>query len=373
MSRTDHHQEFRQDAPDEQSPLLPSSSASASPSASTHHHKDETLGLILMSLSALFFSLMSALVKASGHIFPTAQIVFARSVIQWLLAHVSCIYIFKTSPLGPRTSRPLLVLRGSAGAVGLGAFFFAITHGNLGEATTVFFTGPAFTAVLARVWLGEPLGPLDAASILSCLLGVTLVARPAFLFESEAGAVATPPAAILAALLGALMSATAYVTVRKLGANGAHYMVHVVYFGLVSTLLSGTLMYVDPATRLPASAYEWCLLALVGLCAFGGQILLNRGLQLARAGPGVLMRNLDVVFAYVFGVCVFHEQVFWTSLVGAGLIVGTAVGVGGWKMVRNRKQMLLAAEQQGEPADEEREVLVGVAAVPVRDEQERQQ
>ncbi|KAJ3363913.1 hypothetical protein GGF32_003010 [Allomyces javanicus] len=340
---------------------------SATPSLSAHV-TTELAGLICMALSALFFSVMSALVKHAGFSFPTFEVVFARSVIQWTLGVIGCWWVGVPS-LGPKEVRTLLVMRGSAGAIGLGAYFYAIIHMDLGESTVIFFTGPAFTAVLAHLVLGEPLTRLDMVSIVACLTGVTLVARPAALFPqpiddptSIMALSGTPsaldpaapawqrPAAIFAALLGAVMSSCAYVLVRKVG-RGAHYLIHVVYFGMASTALSGVLMVFAPdergPARWPATLLEATVLLAIGITAFGGQVLLNKGLQLARAGPGVLMRNLDVVFAFVFGITLFDERPFVTSILGAILIVGTTVLTGIGKLVAHRRgqaRVAVAAE-----------------------------
>ncbi|KNE62905.1 hypothetical protein AMAG_08083 [Allomyces macrogynus ATCC 38327] len=342
----------------------------------TAHVTSELAGLICMALSALFFSVMSALVKHAGFTFPTFEVVFARSVIQWTLGVIGCWWVGVPS-LGPKEVRTLLVMRGSAGAIGLGAYFYAIIHMDLGESTVIFFTGPAFTALLAHLVLGEPLTRLDILSIVACLTGVTLVARPAALFPQPiddpasvmamAGAptVLEPapawqrPAAIFAALLGAVMSSCAYVLVRKVG-RGAHYLIHVVYFGMASTALSGVLMVIAPdergPARWPATLLEATVLLAIGVTAFGGQVLLNKGLQLARAGPGVLMRNLDVVFAFIFGITLFDERPFVTSILGAILIVGTTVLTGIGKLIAHRREQARVAVE-AEDAEARRALL----------------
>ncbi|KAJ3370628.1 hypothetical protein GGF31_003942 [Allomyces arbusculus] len=348
---------------------------SATPSLSAHV-TTELAGLICMALSALFFSVMSALVKHAGFSFPTFEVVFARSVIQWMLGVVGCWWVGVPS-LGPKEVRTLLVMRGSAGAVGLGAYFYAIIHMDLGESTVIFFTGPAFTALLAHLVLGEPLTRLDILSIVACLTGVTLVARPAALFPEpislddptsimagapEAAPAWQRPAAIFAALLGAVMSSCAYVLVRKVG-RGAHYLIHVVYFGMASTALSGILMVFAPdergPARWPATLLEATVLLAIGITAFGGQVLLNKGLQLARAGPGVLMRNLDVVFAFIFGITLFDERPFVTSILGAILIVGTTVLTGVGKLFAHRREQARVAVA-AEDAEARRALLATV-------------
>jgi drug/metabolite transporter (DMT)-like permease len=147
----------------------------------------------------------------------------------------------------------------------------------------VFFLGPAFTAILASLVLGEAFTLFDGICSVACMIGVVLVSKPQFLFGGETPAHDEEAInewkrlfAILCALVGAMMSAVAYVTVRKIG-RGAHFMVHVVYFGLVSIVVSPIGMVLLQTPVMPHGSYEYGILVLVGLSAFIGQCFLNQG------------------------------------------------------------------------------------------------
>lgn len=142
--------------------------------------------------------------------------------------------------------------------------------------------GPAFTAILASLVLGEAFTLFDGICSVACMVGVVLVSKPQFLFGVEGSHKDQDIGewqrlfAILCALVGAMMSAVAYVTVRKIG-RGAHYMVHVVYFGLVSIVVAPIGMTVFQTPIMPHGWYEYTMLLLVGLSAFIGQCFLNQG------------------------------------------------------------------------------------------------
>ncbi|KAJ1926082.1 hypothetical protein IWQ60_004094 [Tieghemiomyces parasiticus] len=305
----------------------------------------ELVGLGLMTVSALGFSLMSLLVKIAGATFPTLEVVLARSVWQLALGVLIITTVFKKNPLGPPALRPWLLLRGTTGAVGLACYFYGLTHLPLADATVIFFTGPVFTAILAHFALHERFTHVDRVAATLSMFGIVLVAKPSFLF----GVSHLPDdilfgrlLAVLACLAGAVLSAMGYVIVRKVGRD-VHYLVHVIYFGGISTLVSG-LPFVLNGSLLPflgsgggdsAGKFIWprtteehLLLSGVGLAAFFGQALLNNGLQLSRAGPATLMRNLDVVFAFVFGVTIFHEIPDVMSILGSVIIVTCTIGMG---------------------------------------------
>lgn len=157
-------------------------------------------------------------------------------------------------------------------------------HGSKRFHLVVFFLGPAFTAILASLVLGEAFSLFDAICSISCMIGVTLVSKPQFLFGGDAPTEGDEGVldewrrlfAIACALVGAMMSAVAYVTVRKIG-RGAHFMVHVVYFGLVSAVVSPIGMFLFQTAVVPQGSYEYEMLLLVGLTAFIGQCFLNQG------------------------------------------------------------------------------------------------
>ncbi|KAI8924273.1 hypothetical protein BC831DRAFT_310704 [Entophlyctis helioformis] len=296
------------------------------------------------ALSALGFSVMSVFVKIAGNTFPSTQVVFVRSVIQLICGVIGCL-IVGVEPWGPpAVNKRLLLARGAAGAIGLGFYFFTLINMPLGDGTTIFFIGPAFTAIAAFLFLGEPFTVLDAFASVCCLAGVALVSRPEFIFGPPEKASPDEhhfryPLYIptIAALLGAIMSSIAYCLVRLIGKR-VHFMVNVTYFGLVSTGLSFVLLvaFELPVPVMSWTLEQWGIMLSVGIAAFAAQCFLNAGLQLANAGPATLMRNLDIVFAFLFGLWLFHEVPHSTSVIGAVLIGTTTAGVAFIKWLRSR-------------------------------------
>ncbi|KAJ2398782.1 hypothetical protein GGI23_003039 [Coemansia sp. RSA 2559] len=355
MSR--NGQEAAASSPDEETPLLRSGNAEAEietaqiSSANERRmdlekrRRDEMKGYIFMALSALGFSANSVCVKALAVAkFPSLEIVFARSVMQLVLGLLGCLY-YGISPVGPVGQgswpvRKLLVQRGAAGAFGNACFFYALTKMTLADATVVFFTSPVFSAIFANAMLGEPYGAFDRVASAVCMLGIVLVLKPTMVFGSAEVAslyVGDQARGAAAALVGAMSGAFAYCVVRKVG-RGVHSMVHVVYFGFLSMAGSSLAMYAgaQQTARAPESTYEWAVMAMVGVFAFFGQVLLNRGLQLAPAGPGTLMRNLDVVFAFLFGITLFGEIPDWISVSGSVVIISCTVAMGLRKWIESR-------------------------------------
>lgn len=138
--------------------------------------------------------------------------------------------------------------------------------------------------MIAAIVLNENFSILDGFYSIVCFLGLILVARPNFLFNQftfikfDEQEEYERSFGIGCALVASLMSAMAYITVRKVG-QGTHVMVHVVYFGCVASLLSGIIL-VCQFQDFITPKYNWHelgLLLMTGIMAFLGQYFLNRG------------------------------------------------------------------------------------------------
>jgi drug/metabolite transporter (DMT)-like permease len=268
-------------------------------------------GVRYMVAGAFFFSIMSLLVKAAGQRLPSQEVVLVRAAIMLAL----CVWALRRAGVDPwGVDGRLLVARGVIGFVGLSAFYYAVVHLSLAEATVIQYTNPIFAAVIAARVLGERIGAREGASLAAGLAGVLLVARPAFLFG---GGVGPEPVAVAIGFTGAVFSGAAYVTVRKLGAT-EHPLVIIFYFALISTL--GGVPTALPGWIWPTGA-EWMLLLGVGVTTHLGQICITRGLKLEPAGRATAVGYLQIVFAAAWGALFFAEYPDAGTLLGAGLIV----------------------------------------------------
>lgn len=275
-------------------------------------------GLIYMVGAAFFFSLMSLFVKLVGQHLPSQQIVLVRSVVT--LGYSVALLRWAGVPLWGHNRR-LLWLRGLLGFGALSCFFFALTKLPLADATVIHYANPVFVSLFAAVALGERLGRGEMGGLLLSLVGITLIAQPSFLFGDAPGGL--PLLYVGVAFLGALLSAAAYVAVRKLRAT-EHPLVVVFYFPLVATLGSApTAALADP--QWPA-LWEWAVLVVgVAGCAQIAQVLLTNGLHAERAGRAMAMTYLQIVFAAVWGLLFFEEFPDRWTVFGALLVVGGTI------------------------------------------------
>jgi drug/metabolite transporter (DMT)-like permease len=276
-------------------------------------------GVRLMIGSAFSFSLMSLFVKLVGRTLPSQEIVVVRGLVTLTLSYAA----LKAAGIDVGGDRKgLLWLRGLLGFGAVSAFFYGVIHLPLADATVIHYTNPVFTAAIAAVFLAEPIRAKDAVCLVASLSGVLLIARPTFLFGGASSSL--DPRGIAAALTGAILSAGAYATIRRLSRT-EHPLVIVLWFGVVTTL--GALPATTASFVMP-TGWAWLGLAGVGLTTHAGQILLTRGLALEPAGRAMMVSYVQIVFAALWGILFFAERPDGWLAVGATLILGSTVALG---------------------------------------------
>ena len=271
-----------------------------------------------MAAAAFFFSIMSLLVKSAGQRLPIQEVVLARSSVGAAMSWYS-LRSRGVSVWGNR--KGLLVLRALLGYGALSCFFYALVHLPLADATVIQYTNPIFTAILASIFLAEHLRPRDYALVMVSLAGVVLMTRPEFLFGG--GQQRLEPLAVGVAMTGAVLSAGAYVIVRRLGRT-EDPLVIVFYFASIATLASAPITALNP---MMPTALEWLALLAIGVVTQVAQVFLTRGLREERAGRAMAVAYMQIVFAAIWGAIFFAEFPDVWGAVGAILIVAGTTGI----------------------------------------------
>jgi len=261
---------------------------------------------------------MSGFAKLAGGRLPTQEIILFRAAVTTALT----LHALRKAGISPwGTERGLLLMRGLFGYAALSCFLWAVVRLPLADTTVIHFTNPVFTALLAAVFLGEVLRGGEIILALGALGGVVIVARPEFLSGHASG---LDPVAVGVALAGAVLSAAAYVTVRRLTRTN-HHLVIVLAFALVT--LVGSLPATLPVFVMP-SGPEWGYLLGVGLATQAGQVFVTKALQVEKAGRVMAVGYLQIVFAAGWGILVFGEVPdHWTAL-GALIIIASTFLMG---------------------------------------------
>jgi drug/metabolite transporter (DMT)-like permease len=322
-------------------------SSEAAPNGKIPSFFKRNLGLVLIASAQLFFSLMNLSAKLLSMGNPGLhpfEIIAVRMFVTWLSA-IAYLHYNKVPDyfLGPKGVRLLLVVRGIVGFFGLFGIYYSLQYLDLSDATVLTFLSPILTGYFGRIFLKEPFLRTEVYAGVVSLLGVIFIARPRSLFGKGSSGLSDATnlqrlSAIGVALIGVLGAAGAYVSIRAIG-NRAHPLISVSMFSLYATCVASIGMII---LKLPIvlphdvmGYVEWMTLAVSGFIA---QLLLTAGLQRERAGRGVSMLYLQMVFAFTWERYPLHYPTtncrlvwgtvpdFW-SISGSGLILGGAIWV----------------------------------------------
>jgi drug/metabolite transporter (DMT)-like permease len=267
-----------------------------------------------MIISALGFALMAACVKSvSTYGIPVLEIVAARAIVSAIISYID-IKRKGISPWG--NNKPLLIARGTVGAVALFFVYFSITSLPLAEATILQYLHPVFTALLALFFLKEVIQRSTMSCIALSLLGLLVMVSP-----NLQGTITYSWLSIGAGVLGAFGSAVAYVIVKQLTKTEDSSVI-VFYFPFVSLPIAVALLgndFVMPS--LPALG----LLILVGIFTQIGQIGLTKALHCEDASKATAYSYVQVIFSLMIGWLIFDEITLVTTLLGGALIITGAM------------------------------------------------
>jgi drug/metabolite transporter (DMT)-like permease len=270
-----------------------------------------------MAIGAWWFAVMGLFVKLAGRRLPSSQVVLVRAVLTLALSWWAVRQAGLPSIWG--THRRLLLVRGTLGAIGINCFYWSLVHLPLGEATLIQYTNPIFATILAALWVGERVRPGEMACLAMAMVGVILITRPGFLFGSAASAYDTRDVTI--ALFGAVCSGAAYAAVRKMG-SGEHPSVVVFYLPLVTFPIA--IPFASTNWLVPTWT-EWLFLLGVGAATQMAQVYMTKGLQAETAVRATTTGYLQIVFAGLWGALILHERPSLWTLVGAAVIIGSAL------------------------------------------------
>jgi drug/metabolite transporter (DMT)-like permease len=276
-----------------------------------------------MALSAFFFAVMAAGAKLLGGRVPPQEVILVRGVLNAFFM----LWLLRRRGLSWRPKRPgLLVLRGALGHFALSCYFWSVASQPLATAVLLQQVHPVFTAVLAAWFLKEKPGKRFVPAFLLAASGVAMLVP----WASAAGA-SRPLAPLLVGLLGALLSAAAYVTVRD-ASRTEHEETIVLWFPLTSVPLAaiGTLVE-GPVVPTPA---DWGWLVFIAAAGQLGQLFLTRGLARVPAGRATLANPLTIAFGAVLGWIAFGEPIGLATLAGGAAIVAAVLLAGGGRAER---------------------------------------
>ena len=269
--------------------------------------------------ASLFFSLMTVCVKKVDSRINIYELVFFRSLISLLITSL----ILKKKEINPwGNNRKLLFLRGILGTVALVCIFYAIRNMPLSISTVIQYTYPIFISIFAGIFINEKISKNTVLSLILGWLGILVILDQSQLANIN---VEIERLSIFIAFFGAIFTALAYITVKKLSATEDIFII-IKYFPLVSVI---TLFPIVLGNWVTPNLNDLVWIMGIGIFTQLGQTFLTIGLKKLPASEASTINYLQVFFGSIWGVLFFSEIIninfiFGSILVLLGTIISTS-------------------------------------------------
>jgi drug/metabolite transporter (DMT)-like permease len=287
-------------------------------------------GIALRLLTALLLAIMFALVKLVS----TRGVNVVESLFYRQCGSALCAAGLVAAGPGLDSLRTRRVSahvgRMALGLTAMALNFLAFILLPLADATTIGFSVPIFSVVLAALVLGEPTGKWRWGAVAAGFAGVLLIVQP--------GSGEVPLLGASVALAAALLTASVTIVIRRLGAT-ERATTTVFWFAVSSLVPLGLLMFHFAG---PHDAVTWAILG--GLAIAGGlaQLTLTGALRLAPVALVMPMDYTSLVWAVLLGAWIFGELPTPWVWAGAPIIIASGLVIV-WREHRLHRRAALSA------------------------------
>ena len=274
------------------------------------------LNKLNLVFASLFFSLMTVCVKKIVERIPIYELVFFRSVLS---LSITC-FIIKKKNINPwGKNKKLLILRGLLGTIALVSIFYAIKNMPLSISTVIQYTYPIFISIFAGIFINEKVTKNILFALIIGWMGILVILNPTQLSNLK---VEIENISILIAFVGAISTALAYITVKKLSYTEDVFII-IKYFPLVSLIILFPIVLNNWVTP---NINELYWIFGIGLFTQIGQTFLTIGLKNMAATEASAINYLQVLFGSIWGVMFFGELININFLLGSLLVLlGTII------------------------------------------------
>lgn len=272
-----------------------------------------SIGQILLSMFC--FALVDTLAKSVVLHYPANELTFFRMLFGLPPAVLMCM---RGTPLRARLKTlnvPRQTLRALTLLATAGLFFAGLPYVPLSEAVTIQYSESLFVIVLAPLLLKVALLRRDAAAAMIGFIGVLLIMKPNGDHTNWLG----PLLLILSAITGGL----SIIQIKRFEPT-EDTSVAVLYFTLIGVFVSGLSL---PFLWRTPTVDALTVMALIGMLAGTGQILMTFAFRHASASALAPYNYTSIVWATLFGYLVWGETIGLASVAGIALVIGSSIAV----------------------------------------------
>ncbi len=278
-----------------------------------NHNSFKKVNLIFASF---FFSLMTVCVKKIDNRIPIYELVFLRSLFSLIITSL----IINKKNLNPwGRNKPLLIIRGLLGTIALVCIFHAIRNMPLNISTVIQYTYPIFISILAGILINEKITKNLIIASITGWLGILIILNPSQLSSLN---IELNNLTIGIAFLGAIATALAYITVKKLSSTEDVFII-IKYFPLISVIILSPIVLINWVTP---NINNMIWIIGIGLFTQAGQTFLTIGIKKLQTTEAATINYLQVFFGSLWGILFFNELININFIIGSLLVLlGTII------------------------------------------------
>ncbi len=275
------------------------------------NQKNKSFKKVNLIFASFFFSLMTVCVKKIDNTIPIYELVFFRSILSLLITS----WIIKKRNLNPwGENKPLLVLRGFLGTLALVCIFYAIRNMPLNISTVIQYTYPIFISIFATIFINEKITKNIIIASITGWLGILIILNPSQLSSLK---IDLNTFTVVIAFLGAISTALAYITVKKLSLEEDIFII-IKYFPLVSIILLTPIVFLNWVTP---SINDLIWIIGIGVFTQTGQTFLTIGIKNLQTSEAATINYLQVFFGSLWGIMFFKEIININFIIGSFLVL----------------------------------------------------
>lgn len=266
------------------------------------------IGALWMLGNVFFYLLSYATLKFAGETLPSIQIVFIRSIFQMLIVLPVIFHIgfhrMKSKNIFNYACRIIF------GITNIILSFYAFTKLNFAVSTSLVYTRPLFTILLAALFLHENVGWKRGVATFFGFIGILIVLNPGSMGLSLAE---------IAALSSAFFIAVTYIFIQKLSRTENHFAM-LMWFSIGC---SAATFYPAMAVWVPVSTKMYFIIFIIAASATAAQYCVIRAYQVGKSTVISPLEYLQIPLSVIIGLIFFSEEPTLHFATGSCLIILT--------------------------------------------------
>ncbi|CAM3294876.1 DMT family transporter [Paracoccus nototheniae] len=280
-----------------------------------------------MLATGFCFVAVNTIVRGLEGALPAAQAAFIRFLFG--MVFLAPVIVGALRGGFPKDIWGLFALRGALHVVAVVAWFYAMSRITVAEVTAIGFLNPIIVTLGAALFLGERLAARRMAAVGVALLGALIVLRP--------GLRGLDPGH-LSQVFASVAFGASYLVAKQLSGR----VPAAVVVAMMSLMVSVGLAPLAIAQWVPPSLVQVGWLGLVAVFATAGHYTMTRAFAAAPLAVTQPVTFLQLIWASLVGVLVFHEPLDGWVILGGGLMIA-AISYITWREARVRARAVTPA------------------------------